>query len=99
MPYIDLVFGNESEAEAYAGSHNITPFSVEAVALSIAQLPREDTSKPRVVVLTQGAEATVLATSDSKEAKTFKVDALPADKIVDTNGAGSCQLLLLTNNR
>lgn len=88
MPYVNLVFGNEDEAAAYAGSHSITPNDLETVALNIAHLPREDTSKPRVVVITHGAEATVLATSDSKEAKTYTVEKLPAGSVKDTNGAG-----------
>jgi len=88
MPYVNIVFGNEDEAAAYAGSHSIEPTDTKTVALKIAHSPREDESKPRIVVLTHGTEPTVVATSDSDEVKTFKVNALTKDQIVDTNGAG-----------
>lgn len=84
MPYVSLVFGNEDEAAAYAGSHSISPDDTATVALKIAHSPREDESKPRVVVFTHGTKPTVMATSDSQDVKTFDVSPLPSDKVVDT---------------
>ena len=57
------------------------------IAKKLAGLHKANTGKPRIVVLTHGAESTVVATSaDSHE--TYTVEKLSDDKIVDTNGAG-----------
>jgi adenosine kinase len=58
-----------------------------AIATKIASGPKENASRPRTVIITHGAEATLVATKDS-EVKTFPVSKLPEDAIVDTNGAG-----------
>lgn len=58
------------------------------MAKAIAALPKSNNSRPRVVVITAGADATHVAFSDSEEVKVFNVDKLPDDQIVDTNGAG-----------
>ncbi|KAG0334866.1 adenosine kinase [Podila horticola] len=43
MPYLDVVFGNEGEAEAYATAHNLPdPKDVKAIATYIAKLPKAD---------------------------------------------------------
>jgi adenosine kinase len=84
MPFVDIVIGNESEAEAYgAASGTKDP---QAVALLIAALPKENPSKPRVVIITQGSDPTIVAT----EGKAFTVDvpAVPKAEIIDSNGAG-----------
>jgi adenosine kinase len=90
MPYIDIVIANEAEAEAWANANgHPNPTDLPAVAKSIAILPKSNPSRQRIVVLTHGAEPTVLfnaATPD--EPKVFKVHALKNEDIVDTNGAG-----------
>ena len=46
-------------------------------------------SRPRVVVITQGAQSTVLVSSAEPEnVKVYAVHALKQEEIVDTNGAG-----------
>lgn len=60
-----------------------------AVAKAIAVLPKTNASRPRIVIITHGAESTVLVSSAEPEnPKLFKVNALTDDQIVDTNGAG-----------
>ncbi len=56
------------------------------IALKCAELPKENKSRSRVVVFTQGANDTILV----YEGKVHRVPvpAIPAEKIVDTNGAG-----------
>jgi len=88
MPYVSILIGNEDEAAAYAGTHSLDGKDLKSVALHIAQQPREDASKPRIVVITHGAEETILATSEAKEAKVYPVQALESALIRDTNGAG-----------
>lgn len=88
-PYWDYLIANESEAEAYASSHGIAS-DVEAVAKHIAQLPKKNSTRPRVVVITQGLEDTIVAISGKDEPSVHRFPVVPLDqsKIVDTNGAG-----------
>jgi len=86
LPYADFVFGNESEAAAFAEANGFAGASVEVTALRIAALPKASGTHARVVVITQGADATIIA----HEGKITKVDvpALAPEAIVDSNGAG-----------
>ncbi|KAJ7664913.1 Ribokinase-like protein [Mycena rosella] len=90
LPYTDIVIGNEAEAEAWAGANGIPePKNMAAVAKAIAILPKSNASRPRIVVITQGAESTILVSSAAPDApKMFAVHPLTEAEIVDTNGAG-----------
>lgn len=90
MPFIDIVIANESEAEAWASANgHPSPTDLPAVAKAIALQPKSNASRPRVVVLTHGAEATVLVSAKAPDApEVFNVHALKYEDIVDTNGAG-----------
>lgn len=93
LPLCDFLFGNETEARAFAESEGWSTQDVSEIAAKTAALPRaEGVSQPRVVVFTQGADATVVATGAAGEAaasvETFSVPAVPKSEIVDTNGAG-----------
>ena len=88
--YWDYIFGNESEAVAWAESHIVATKNIKEIASHIATLPKANTSRPRVVVITQGADPTIVAinnegTVDLKEYPTAKI---PNEEIVDSNGAG-----------
>lgn len=81
-----LVFGNESEAAAWAESHKLSDTkNLEAIAQAIADSP-SSISKPRTVIITHGAEPTIVATQGQKQPKTFPT--AKVETIVDTNGAG-----------
>jgi adenosine kinase len=88
--YCDFVFGNSEEATAWAsaiGQENTT--DIPAIARAITALPKANSSRPRVVVITQGAHPTILASSDDAgKVRTFEVNAVPKEEIVDTNAAG-----------
>lgn len=86
LPYTDIVFGNETEAATYAEVHNLDTKDVREIAKSIARLPKENGAKSRMVIITQGADP-VVCVKDG-EVLEFAAEKLPADKIVDTNGAG-----------
>jgi len=89
LPYTDILFGNESEAAAWAEATGLPdPKDLFAIALSLAKLPKVNAARSRIVVLTAGAESTVVAVSDKEEAKSYHVTPLADDQIVDTNGAG-----------
>lgn len=86
MPYVDILFGNETEAQTFAKEQNLKEGSIPDIALQIAALSRENERKTRIVIITQGKDEVVLA-QDGK-ISTFKTTILSAEKIVDTNGAG-----------
>jgi len=83
LPHCDFVFGNETEAAAFAENNGIEDKSIENIARCIAALPKSN-SNPRTVVITQGAEQTVVVKGN--DVKTFPVTKV--DSLVDTNGAG-----------
>lgn len=90
LSYCDILIGNESEAEAWAsatGHPNKT--DLIEVAKSIAAQPKANPSRPRTVIITHGAESTIVVSSaDLDNPKVFPVSALKDEQIVDTNGAG-----------
>jgi len=86
LPFTDIVFGNETEAAAYAEANNLNTTDVAEIATKIAMLPKENGSRSRLVVITQG-EGPVIAVEHGK-VKTWAVTPLDKTEIVDTNGAG-----------
>lgn len=86
MPYVDYLFGNETEAEAFAESEGWKTKDPIEIASKIAALPKENGSRCRTVVITQGALPSIVA-SQGKVVQ-VPVITLPKEKLVDTNGAG-----------
>ncbi|XP_022256357.1 adenosine kinase-like isoform X1 [Limulus polyphemus] len=86
MPYIDLLFGNDSEARAFGHHLNLTITSVSDIAKQIALLPKMDSDSPRVVVITRGTEPLIVAQSSSSQCLEYPVPRVA--KIGDTIGAG-----------
>jgi adenosine kinase len=87
MPFVDIVFGNESEAAAYGTANGATDNSPAAVARMIADLPKENTAKPRVVIITQGALPSIVAIA-GEPTREVAVPRVPEEEIIDSNGAG-----------
>jgi adenosine kinase len=90
LPYCDIVIGNEAEAEVWGTAAGLSdPKKLPEVAKALAALPKVNTSRPRIVVITQGPEPTILVSSlEPDSPKIYSVQAVENDKIVDTNGAG-----------
>jgi len=91
LPFVDILFGNEIEARTFARVMNWDTDNSSTIAARIAQLPGKVTARPRVVVITQGPEATVLAIGDHERIwveETYPVIPIDSKDIVDTNGAG-----------
>lgn len=88
--YWDFVVCNEAEAAAYAKSHALPcgESDIKAIAKALANLPKENTARPRVAVVTQGTLPTLVAVQGKDEVKEYPVHAIAAEKINDTNGAG-----------
>lgn len=91
-PYWDYLIGNESEALAYAESHGLETKDIAEIAKHIALLPKKNTQRPRIVIITQGLDDTVVAIGDvpnkSVSVKKIPVRPLAQTDIVDSNGAG-----------
>ncbi|KAF2660110.1 Ribokinase-like protein [Lophiostoma macrostomum CBS 122681] len=90
LPYVDILLGNESEAAAYAESHELGTTDVKEIAKLIANSPKK-TEKPRTVVFTQGTDPTIAAVAkgnNNADIKEVHVHAIGSEQINDTNGAG-----------
>jgi len=85
-PYWDIIFGNESEALAFGEAHNYGTKDIKEIALKMSEIEKVNKSRPRIVVITQGAEPTIVA----REGKVteYPVTDLKKEDIVDSNGAG-----------
>lgn len=86
LPYIDFLFGNESEAVTFAETEGWETRDVAEIALRIAAMPKASAHHTRTVVITQGGDPTVIA-RDGKSTL-FPVIPLAKEQLVDTNGAG-----------
>jgi len=86
FPYIDVLFGNEAEAAEFAKENGINASSMEDIASQMANMPKVTEKRPRMVIITQGADPAIVAQGD--KIHKFPVAVLDKSKIVDTNGAG-----------
>lgn len=85
-PYWDVIFGNETEAVAFADSHDFGTKDVKEIALKIAALPKANVQRPRLVVFTQGTEPTIVVENGS--VREYPINKIDPKEINDTNGAG-----------
>ncbi|XP_049591617.1 adenosine kinase isoform X1 [Syngnathus scovelli] len=86
LPYVDVLFGNETEAAAFAKEQAFETKDIKEIAKKIQALSKVNSKRQRIVVFTQGKEETVMAFGDKIE--TFPVMAIDPKDLVDTNGAG-----------
>ena len=86
MPYIDILFGNETEAATFAETEGWETKDIAEIAMKISKLPKENGARGRMVVFTQGTDPTIVA-SEGKILQ-FPVTPLAKELIVDTNAAG-----------
>lgn len=87
LPYVDLLFGNETESEAFAQAQGWETKDMKEIGKLMVQLPKENVQRPRIVIITQGSSP-VLLFKDEETIEEFPVEFLPREEIVDTNGAG-----------
>lgn len=87
-PYWDYIVGNETEAMAYADSHDLNTHDIPTIAKHLANLPKANSKRKRVAIVTQGTDPTVVAVQGENDAKTFPVHKIDANEINDTTGAG-----------
>ncbi|KAG6380658.1 Ribokinase-like protein [Boletus reticuloceps] len=89
LPYTDIIIGNESEAQEYAKAIlKSDTTDIAEIAKGIAKY-RKANARPRVVVITQGPQSTVVVDgANPNVAKVYPVTPIVNELIVDTNGAG-----------
>ncbi|MEW5317114.1 MAG: hypothetical protein WDW38_008442 [Sanguina aurantia] len=61
LPYVDYLFGNETEAAAFAESEGYSGADLQEVARRVSRMPKASGARPRTVVFTQGADCTIVA--------------------------------------
>lgn len=87
-PYWDYVIGNETEAAAYAESHGLGITDVREIARALADLPKENTKRKRVAIITQGTDPTIVAVQGEEKVREYAVHEIAKEEINDTTGAG-----------
>jgi len=85
LPYVDFLFGNETEAETWAQVEGWNTTDIEFIATRLSLVPSLKSQK-RTVVITQGVNDTIICTNG--HVTRHPVIVLPQEKLVDTNGAG-----------
>ncbi|XP_014204574.1 adenosine kinase 2 [Copidosoma floridanum] len=86
LPYVDVLFGNETEAEAFSKAFNLESTDIKEIALKIASMEKINNNKKRIVIITQGSSPVLLAKDGN--ITQYPVTKLPEEKVIDTNGAG-----------
>ena len=86
MPYIDILFGNEAESEALSTTLGYETKDLKEIALKVAETPKVNKSRQRVVVFTQGPGPVLLCQNGT--VTEFPILPIAEKDIVDTNGAG-----------
>ena len=84
MPFIDVLFGNETEAAVFAKTEGWSETDVKEIAKKLSLLPKEG-DVPRKVVITQGADPTIVAIKG--EVTEYPVIRLPKHKLVEIGRA------------
>lgn len=87
MPYVDIIFGNEAEAHAFATAQGWpADEDLREIGKRLIGLEKKNPQRPRIAILTQGCDPVLLIQHDSVQE--FPVKSLAEREIVDTNGAG-----------
>ncbi|CAG5130251.1 unnamed protein product [Candidula unifasciata] len=86
MEHIDVLFGNSDEAREFAKEAGFGTQDVKEIALKTSLLHKVNADRHRIIVITQGKDATIVAT----EGRVEEIPVKPVDPsiIVDTNGCG-----------
>lgn len=91
MKYVDILFGNDDEAVAYATHKKWDTTKLEDIMTKMALDVKERKQVKRLVVITRGGEPVVVAQQvddQNVDIKYFPCKPIPSTDMVDTNGAG-----------
>lgn len=89
MPYVDILFGNEQEVEAFARQHQWKETEPKDIGHKIVNLPKASEKSERIVIITQGHLPVLLFRGKYPGVvEEFPVTKIDPKLVVDTNGAG-----------
>lgn len=86
LPYVDILFGNENEGEALSQAMDFGTKDLTEIARKLANLPKENKKRDRVVIITQGPDPVLLCENGKVTAS--PIIPIAPEEILDTNGAG-----------
>lgn len=86
IPYVDILFGNESEALTFSKEQQFGTEDMKEIGKKMQALPKLNKNRNRVVILTQGHDPVLLFENDT--ITEFPIVHLSESEMVDTNGAG-----------
>ncbi|VDN59342.1 unnamed protein product [Dracunculus medinensis] len=84
--YIDILFGNAEEAQAFAAANKFKEKDLKDIVRKIAIMPKLNNNRHRIVVITQGGDPIIVV--EGNNLIEYPVTKLTIDEIRDTNGAG-----------
>jgi adenosine kinase len=87
LPYTDFLLGNHEDFSAYAESVGWDSSNINDVLDRLVGQPKKNAERSRIVIMTNGADATRLA-QHGKPVQEFPIVKVAEEDIVDTNGAG-----------
>lgn len=73
---------------SYADSHELNTHDIPTIAQHLANLPKKNTQRKRIAIVTQGTDPTVIAVQGESSVNTYPVHKIGKEEIVDTTGAG-----------
>jgi adenosine kinase len=90
LPFIDILFGNETEAKAFSAMKKWPEdLTIRDIAIKIVkEEPKANETKERIVVITQGSDSVILVKGKGESIKEYPPIKLTPEQIIDTNGAG-----------
>lgn len=90
IKYVDIVFGNDDEAIAFAEFKKWDTKNVVEIATKLTGYEKARKDVGRIVVITQGERPIIVAEqiNGKVEIKRFPCKPIPDSEMVDTNGAG-----------
>ncbi|XP_068710515.1 uncharacterized protein [Montipora capricornis] len=86
MPFVDILFGNETEAGIFAKEQEFGTEDLKEIALKMCSLPKVNESRSRMVVITHGKEPAIVVKDGT--VTEYPIVPIKEEDIVDTNGAG-----------
>jgi len=86
--YADVIVANESEAQAFLAKAGHDKSDLKAGAKILAHLPKENTKRKRLAIVTQGPDPVYTYDAETETLKEWKVLPIKKEEIVDLNGAG-----------
>lgn len=90
IKYVDILFGNDDEAQAFAEYMKWDTKDIEQIATKLCLSDKLRTDVDRIVVITQGDRPIIVAqqNGDTVSLKQYPCQPIPDNEMVDTNGAG-----------